>query len=189
MSLFEYLAIAFGLLFALAAMRLISGLPSAMDPARRYWVHLTMVLSLLISISVSFWTFWSLKDVDWKYGNFLLALAIPGLMFFIVATLVPEDPSEVESWRDHYYAVRVRFYLGLCLWSLATVGSSIFNLELPWLHPVRFFQVYILAVGITGAVTPNPKVHGGLVILMALMSTVMPFTVAMQSGWLVESGP
>ncbi len=189
MTLFEDLAIAFGLVYALAAMRLVGGLPSALDPARRYWVHLTLVLSLLLGTIASFWTFWSLKDIEWEFTNFLLGLAIPGILYYIIATLVPEDPSEVASWRRHYYDVRVRFYSGLGLWGLATVANSIVNLGLPWVHPARFFQVFVLGIAVTGVLTPNPKVHGALVIILTVVSTIIAFTMAMQSGWLAEHGP
>jgi len=54
---FEYLAIALGLVFTIAAMRLIGGLPHALDPARRYWVHLTLVLMMLFGVAASLWTF------------------------------------------------------------------------------------------------------------------------------------
>jgi hypothetical protein len=45
MTLFEYLAIAFGLLFSMTALRLVGGLPAALDPDRRFWVHV-MILSV-----------------------------------------------------------------------------------------------------------------------------------------------
>lgn len=191
MSLFEYLAIAFGLLFALAAMRLVGGLPAAIEPTRRYWVHLTMVVSLLLAITVSFWTFWSLNQVDWRFHNFLIALAIPGFMYFMVATLIPEDPAEIQSWSAYYYRVRVKFFIGMTGWGIATVLSSTINLELSFVHPIRIFQAIVLIVGVTGAVSTNRAVHGVLVLVMLAISLIMPITVAMQSAWLVEgvSGP
>ena len=45
MTLFEYLAIAFSLVLSFAAMRLVAGLPYAVQADRRYWVHLVFVFS------------------------------------------------------------------------------------------------------------------------------------------------
>ena len=79
MTLFEYLAIAFSLLYSLAALRLLGGLPAALAPGRRYSLHLGLSVILLLWVAISFWTFWSLRDVEWTFPGFLIALAVPGL--------------------------------------------------------------------------------------------------------------
>ena len=42
MTLFEYLAIAFSLVFSFIAARLVAGLPHALDSSRRYFVYLEL---------------------------------------------------------------------------------------------------------------------------------------------------
>ena len=80
MTLFEYLAIAFGLLFSLSALRLIGGLPAALDADRGYWVHRTLVVTLILHTAFAFWTSWSLSEVAWTLPRFFLALGVPGIL-------------------------------------------------------------------------------------------------------------
>ncbi len=101
MTLFEYLAIAYSLVFSFSAMRLVGGLPHALDPNRRYWLHVCWVLIQLVGTAGQFWLFWSYRDVEWSYPRFLLTLANPSLLYFNACTLVPEAPASVESWRTY----------------------------------------------------------------------------------------
>ena len=107
---------------------------------RRYSLHLLLNLVLLMLIAVSFWTFYSLKDVDWTFPGFLLALLIPGLLYYCAAVLVPENPEDVVSWRDHYWAMRRRWYGGLALWGVATAASASVNLGMGLQHPRASFM-------------------------------------------------
>ncbi len=61
MTLFEYLAIAFGLLFSMAAMRVLGGLPASINPGRRYSLHMSIAFGLTALIAASFCSFWSLQ--------------------------------------------------------------------------------------------------------------------------------
>ncbi len=101
MSLFEYLAIAFSLVFSFSALRLVSGLPHALDPSRRYAVHLSHVLLMLFLTPALFWTFWVFHDREWNFLRFLSVLAPPALIYFLACTLVPDTPSSVSSWRSY----------------------------------------------------------------------------------------
>ena len=62
MTLFEYLAIAFSLVFSFSAMRLVAGLPYAAQANRRYWVHLVFVSAHLLLTAVGFWNLWNFRD-------------------------------------------------------------------------------------------------------------------------------
>ncbi len=112
MTLFEYLAIAFSLVFSFTAIRLVGGLPFAFDGTRRYWIHLVVIGLQLGCVAGGFWGFWSYRDVVWSFPKFLLALSGPGVFYFLATTLVPESPSQVASWRDYYYSVRVPYFVG-----------------------------------------------------------------------------
>jgi hypothetical protein len=167
-SLFEYVAIAFTLVFSYTAMRLIGGLPAALDHERRYWVHTTLVIGQLFSTAAIFWTFWSFRDVDWTLGSFLLVLTSPGLIYYNACALVPENPETVVSWRTYYYSARRRYFTGVGLWALSVAITSSVILELPVVHPVRTIQGSALALGLVGASTANPRVHAGIAVFMAL---------------------
>lgn len=184
MTLFEYLAIAFGLLYSVAALRLLGGLAYASAPERRYWVHTAWTVLLLLGIAASFWTFWSLRDIEWTFGRFLLTLTVPGFMYYSAAALIPENAETVGSWREHYYAVHRRFFAGLGLWGLAAgIGASV-NLGLPLAHPARAIQATAIALGICGAAGSSERVHKGIVAVMLLMFVAWSITAGMRPGWL-----
>jgi len=185
-TLFEYLAIAFGLLFSVAALRLVGGLPYALKASRRYGPHLAMTIILLLGSAASFWTFWSLNGVAWTFPRFLLALAIPGSFYFSVVMLVPENPESVESWQKHYYDVRVRFYSGLVLWGLAAAVSASLNLSMPLGHPARLFQAVIVGVGLIGTASSSPRVHAGIPLGIGLAGLLVALTIGAQPGWLAR---
>ena len=186
MTLFEYLAIAFGLLYSVAALRVLGGLPTSMARERRYLPHVLLHFVLLMVIALSFWTFYSLKDVDWTFPGFLLALLIPGLLYYCAAVLVPENPEDVESWRDYYWAMRRRWYGGLALWGLGAAASASVNLGMGLHHPARIVHATSLTVGIVGMATSNPRVHAALVTLLCLLAIGGATGAHMQPGWLAR---
>lgn len=186
MTLFEYLAIAFGLFFSIPALRLVGGLPYAMKASRRYGPHLGMTLILLVGTAASFWTFWSLNGVAWTFPRFLLALAIPGTLYFSVAMLVPENPEDIESWREHYYDVRVRFYGGLTLWALSAAASAAVNLSMPLLHPAHLFHATIVTIGVLGMSSSKHRVHTGIVVGIGTVGLLMAITIGAQPAWLAH---
>ena len=140
-----------------------------MAPSRRYSLHLVLTHVLLLLVAISFWTFWSLRDVSWTFLGFLSALLIPGLLYYCTAVLVPENPDDILSWRDHYFTVHRRLYAGLGAWGVGAALSATLNLGMPLDHPARFVHITTFSIGIIGATTPNPRVHAGLVAAMAVL--------------------
>jgi hypothetical protein len=170
-TLFEYLAIAYSLVFSSAAIRLVSGLPHAVHSGRRYYVHLLHVFLLLFALVLVFWSFWSFHDLQWNLFRFLSLLTGPGLLYFLACTLVPDSPSSVTSWRDHFFSIRRTYFLGLCLWFVPLSINTTMLLDLPLLHPARAVHLGILSMGVIGATTSSPVVHtimaiGGMVVVL-----------------------
>lgn len=182
MSLFEYLAIAFSLVFSFAAMRLVSGLPHALDSGRRYWVHLVLVFLQLLAITGVFWIFWSYRDVEWSFPRFLLALASPAILYFNACTLIPEAPASVESWRAYYFSTRKRYFVAVCFWALAVGAASSVILRMPLTHPARALQGVAFALGVLGAASANPRVHAAIAACLLGLSLLAMFVVASRPG-------
>ena len=182
MTLFEYLAIAFSLLFSFSAMRLISGLPHAVRPGRRYWIHLCLLAWQLFVTVFIFWAFWSFRTVTWNFPLFVLVLASPGLVYYNACTLVPENPSSIASWRDYFQSVRMRYFVGVTCWGLALVAISTVALRMPLLHPGRGIQAVTVIVGITGALSANHRVQAGIVLLLISVSIFVSFTLGLRPG-------
>lgn len=173
MTLFEYLAIAFSLVLSFAAMRLIAGLSYAVQPGRRYWVHVVFVLGHLFLTILVFWNLWNLRDIVWNLPRFILALAYPGLVYFTACALIPEQPSAIDSWRSYYYSARRRFFVGMAatVAVVALAGAAI--LDLPWLHPIRISQSLGMGIALLGASSSSPRVHAFLAVLVLLMSSIV----------------
>jgi hypothetical protein len=185
MTLFEYLAIAFGLLYSVAGLRVLGGLPDALGQ-RRYSLHLALTFDMLVLIAISFWTFWSLRDVEWTFPGFSLALLVPGLLYYCAAVLVPENPEDVLSWRDHYFAVHRRWYGGFGLWGVAAAVSASVNLGMPLNHPARGVHVTALFLGVVGALFSNRRLHALLVTLIAMLLIAGTFSSELDAGWLAQ---
>jgi hypothetical protein len=184
LSHFEYLALAFGLVFTLAALRLVGGLPYALEPGRRYWIHAAATLMILIAGIGAFWNFWSLQEVEWTFPRFALALSIPGFLYYNAATIVPENPADVTSWRQHYDDVRLRFFIGLVCWAVAAMASDTVNLGTPFLHPVRLFHGLVVIFGVVGAAFSSHRVHAALFLIMTALGLLMLFTLAASATWM-----
>ena len=176
MSLFEYVAIAFSLVFSFSVIRLVAGLPYA-SAEGRYWIHLGFCFLQLIVTAVAFWAFWLYRDVDWTLPRFLLVLANPALVYFNICALVPDDPKAVGSWRAHYYATRRRYFLGLGAWALVIALAGTLVLGIPVLHPLRAMQAGILVIGVVGAASTDPRVHGSIMLLAFLLLLAVVSTV------------
>jgi hypothetical protein len=106
-----------------------------------------------------FFLFWSFRTVTWNFLTFVLVLASPGLIYFNACTLIPEGPSSVESWREYFYSVRKRYFLGVSCWALTVVAISTVALGMPLLHPGRGPQAVLLLVGISGALSTSHRVQ------------------------------
>jgi hypothetical protein len=174
MTLFEYLAIAFSLVLSFSAMRLISGLPFVSQKHNRYWVHYTFVCFQLFATVAVFWNFWALRGVEWTFVTFVMALASPAVIYYNASVLVPENPSEVQSWRDYYFSIRRRYFIGLTFWMGIVAMLSVAVLSVPIFHPLRGFNVLILVASVSGLLSENPRVHGTLAVsFLAILAFLM----------------
>ncbi len=159
MTLFEYLAVAFSIVLSLAAVRLLSGLSVAFAPERRYWPHAMWIVFALLSSALVWWNFWSFREVSWNFFAFLLVLMVPAVIYLQAAALVPENPSLVRSWREHFFTARKRLFVALGSLFLLIAGISWLLLDLPLLHPARGVQASALGLALSGAVSTNKRLH------------------------------
>lgn len=174
MTLFEYLAIAFSLVLSFSGMRLISGLPFVFQKHNRYWVHFAFVCFQLSATVAVFWNFWVLRAVEWTFPTFVIALTSPAVIYYNACVLVPEKPSEVQSWRDYYFSVRRRYFIGLTSWMVIVTIISLVVLSIPIFHPMRLFSVSMLVASVSGLLSENPRIHGALAVFyLALLSFLM----------------
>ena len=167
------------LLYALIMARLLGGLTPALEQSRRYWVHTAWIFTLVLVAVLQWWTFWGMKDVAWTPIRFIWALSNPAVLFVIAAVLVGEAPSLVASFREHFFAQRVRFF------SIQLVGGTgvamapwIFGLT-PWFtfapaHPVA---ASITALAVAGLTFQGHAAHAIIVFLSLLLTGASIFLI------------
>lgn len=168
MSQFEYLGIAFGLFYSVAALRLIRAIPYALRRERRDWLHSGYLGAILIGIFINFWKFGALRVVEWNLPRYLLALLLPVSLYLAASTLVPDDPDEVGSWRLHFASMRRAFFFALVLAGATMMGHAIILLG----EPPQVTQTALVALGAVGAATGDRRV------LTALLAILVAFLAA-----------
>ena len=147
-----------------ATARLVSALPEILDKPRRYWVHSTWAAATVANVFLSWWALFQYREVAWTIFRFLLFVAPAVGMLFIAAALAPDEPSEINSWREHYYRIR-RQLVGATLFFWVAVAVANAMLLEPFgprgIVPYASFVV-ILAPAL---VTKNARVQGGVAIV------------------------
>lgn len=182
MSLFEYLAIAFTLVISTSVMRIADGLSESFRGPDRYWIFQGQLSIALVANVAAFWNYWSFSDAEWTFPRFVLAVSGPVALYFGTASLVPSDRDEVDSWRDHSRAVRRRFYLSLCAWSLLVAVTTTVLLDMGIRHPARATELITLLIGGIGSFSESERVHGALVVFTMMFAVVALTTLAARPG-------
>ena len=185
MTTFEYLAIAYSLLFSAIALRLVGGLSHVFHRERRYGVHAAFVVMVLFATVQNFWVLLSYQDVEWTFVRFIGLLAVPGTLYFIASILVPDNPSSIESWREYYFEKRIGFYSGIIGWMLMAFVNTTFTLGMPLASPARLVQLGVLVVGVCGLSSAHPLVHqalAGLMFVMALAFGIIVMYIYVPAG-------
>ena len=180
MTLFEYLSVAFSIVLSLAAVRLLSGASVSFAKAKRYWPHTMWVMFALLTSAMVWWNFWSFESVSWNFARFLLTLLVPATMYLQAAALVPESPGNVESWREHFFSARVRFFVALAAFFLTIAVVSWVVIDFPLYHPARAVQGVALGLAISGAIATNPRWHHVLPLLFLTLFTIAGFVLFFQ---------
>jgi hypothetical protein len=169
MTHFEYLAVSAAILISVAVARIVSGLPHALEVSRRFSLHWGWMSLWLWGITVSWWNIWIYRDLEWTFVRFLLFVALNGPLLFISYTLVPDNPEQVTSWKEHFYATRRRFfgativYFAILLIQLAVLQSvSIFD-------AARWAIVFLLGLAIVGFFNAKPIVQYAVLALNVVM--------------------
>ena len=163
MTTFEYLAVAYSLLFSITALRLVGALPYVFRRDRVYGVHAAIVVLLIFAITFNFWTFLGYQNIEWTFIKFLGLLAIPATLYFMASMLVPDHPELVESWKEHYYHRRVQYFSGHIGWMVIAIINTTFILDLPLTHPMRGLQVAFLIIGLCSLGSKREIVHRAMV--------------------------
>ena len=149
MTQFEYLSVAVSIVLSLSVAHILVNLRAVFNSERRYWVHAFWVVSSLFIHLLTWWGFWSYREVEsWNLATFSLLLLNPGILFVASATLVLENPD--SDWDSHFYRVRRSFFaIGGWIPTVSLVRDLIL-FDVPMLtltHAPEFFMtaIYVAA--------------------------------------------
>jgi hypothetical protein len=176
-TIFEYLSIAFSLGISFAVMRGISGLPHAASSGRIYWVHLTWVCVNLAGAFQFYWGFWAFRDIEWTQPKFISVLAGPALLYAMACILNPDSGSNVASWREYFYRVRVKLFLTGAFFYLVNLSTLIFVAGLPPSDPAFIGQFVALVLAIAGLASDRPAMHAAIASITGAMVLIGAITV------------
>jgi len=158
-TLFEYLTAAHTLILAFAITRVLSGLADAASPGRRCWFHLSWIGMAIAFYFTAFWAFWSYSEVDWTMPLFFFVLLPIATMYVFGTTLIPSDPSTVESWRDYFFEKRVRIFSTGALIVVGILASNQVVLDVSPTEGSQFGLYVLLAIFCIGFASSSPRVH------------------------------
>lgn len=177
MTTFEYLAIAYSLIFSATALRLVGGLPYAFSKGRHYSVHAGWLVLTLFGVVLNFWAFLGYREIEWTFARFIGMLAIPGVLYFIASMLIPDDTALIECWESHYFQRRVQLFSGITGWGVLTFVNTTFIMGMPLMHPARAVQLGLVTVGIFGLSSARSGIHKTLLGIMLILAFVFSFIV------------
>lgn len=187
MELFNYIAIAFSFVYTAAALRLLGGLSSAINKDRRYTVHLLFIVIQLISIITSFWGVWAHRNLeDWKLYKFIFLLIDGALYYFIATVLVPENPNEINSWKDYYYKNKYKLFYAILTFLVYVQINGYVLTGVFYFGPEQFFHLIFLIPIIFGLKSKNHKIHFAIACFYLITTFAMMLTVASEPGWVAQ---
>src|SRR5581483_12196554 len=126
----------------------------------------------LLNYAFYWWGFLSFRDGPaWTVASFLWILLVPSLLFLQATALVTNNPSDVHSWREHFFGIRSWFFWADVVLILHSVITASLLRGIPLLHPFRALQVVGLTISLLGAASASPRLH----------ATIAPVALAFQS--------
>ena len=187
MDIYSYLTIGLTLFYTGTLLRVAGGLPSAFKKAKRYSVHYVSLIAVFLFTIFAFWNGWATHTIEWTLFKFMVACIGPTLYYFLATTLIPENTSEVSSWKTYFYEVKNKFFFVLML---QMINIQISGYILFGLNPIGPKQLPALAGFIPLAIAWRTKKHWVLLTIMLLFVIqviIMSLTFAAEPDWLIKN--
>jgi hypothetical protein len=172
MTNFEYIAGANTLILSFAVVRLLAGIPEAIRPERRYWVHTMWLMLGLVFCLIGFWVFLSYRAIEWTLPRFMGVLVAPALIYIYSSLLAPTDPSSVVSWRDHFFRIRPYvFATGVLTMTQVLISNHLF-LGVPLVGGAAWTSNVLLMVFAAGYISANPRLHAIIAFIPPILAVL-----------------
>jgi len=161
-TLFEYLSVATSIVLSLSVAQVLGNIRAVFDSGTRYWVHALWTVLVLILHLIVWWAFWAYREVEsWNIATFALVLLNPGILFVASNTLVNREPN-VESWTEHFFAIRRPFLATFGLIPLGTLLRDGILFGTPVLIPGHLPEALVVTICALGWSSESRRVHAFL---------------------------
>lgn len=173
MTRFEFVGIGVSLVLGLAVARLLEGARDSFDPKRRYWIHALWVVTKLMNSALVFWGGWVYRDVEsWNFVEFLILIAVPGIIFPQAHALVTTHPHAVTDWRAPFWSIRRFFFVANVIQIVVNFVTVYFisGVPFPSVEAAPLTMIFLLSV--VGAASTSERVHAVVAVLAFLNLTL-----------------
>ncbi len=188
MDIYSYLTIALTLFYTGTLMRLAGGFPSALKKEKRYSVHYLSIVAVFLFTIFAFWNGWALHKTKWTLFKFMVASIEPALYYFLATTLVPENTSEVKSWKTYFWEVKNKYFLVLMLQLINIQVAGYVLMDFNPLDPKQLGALFGFLPLLIGFITKKHWIVFTITIIYILQVLIMALTIASEPGWLLD-GP
>jgi hypothetical protein len=175
LTAFEFLLALYVVLAGLGltlVVRSVGQMIEARDHVETYWVHSAWIAFIFLIHLSSWFTFWGFRHIEvWSIGQFLLLISIPTLLYLVSHICVPEvlDDGTTYDMRNYYYARhRVMMSLLAMTMLLTLVNEYMLVGTLPF-SVANVMRLVVAALVLIGACFSHPRVHAGIVIVLAIV--------------------
>ena len=174
MTQFEYLTIGISILIGLSVARLLDGLRDALDPDRRYWIHIVWVMNKLLHVIGLFWYAWVSRDAGGarSLGEYLVIVSPVALVYLQINALLTTRPDAIRDWRSHFFEIRRWFFgIGLLFAPIGIYSVSVIE-EFSLLSPGNAALAVGFVYNLVGMLSASERVHGVIATLAAASLTL-----------------
>lgn len=166
MSLFEFISVMVSIVLGLSLATMLTGVSRLVrcpGGVRFYLPFGVWLLNLLLLHFLLWWSFWDIRNVDWNYAKFLLAILQPLAVFLITTILIPvETGSGSVCLRDRFQEGRRWFFAVFLVAETLFIldGPLVFGTEPIWIV-YRIPQLLIIIAFVAGLLVQRDWVQHG----------------------------
>ena len=170
MTEFDYLSVLISIVLGLGLSHVMATAAQLVRfrAAVKFYTPALLWLALLFFLHVQiWWAVFELRDVpEWTFGNFVLVLAIPAVVYVISVLLSPDfDREERIDLRASYFAHRRWFFGLLALLPILSLAQEYAISGHIQLDPDPLFRLAFLALALVGLGSANERLHRVLAIV------------------------
>jgi hypothetical protein len=173
MDAFNYLSVMVSIVLGLGLTQLFAGIGNMVQIRRRvkrYWLHTSWVMLLIVLHVHMWWSFWGLRGVpSWTYATFVYVMVGPALLVIASHIIIPELVDSRIDVERHYFDTSPLFFgilAGAATWAMLV--EPIMGLR-AFFVPFRFMQAAgVVAFGACAA-SKNRRLHVVAIVLVVLI--------------------